>query len=78
MSRIMRVYKRFLDITLLVSYGLMLLLVAVLIFGILVQAYDFADSATSFIKPGFGYLRNILIFLVAAIIIFVVAARVLL
>jgi len=74
----MRVYKRFLDITLLVSYGLMLLLVAVLIFGILVQAYDFADSATSFIKPGFGYLRNILIFLVAAIIIFVVAARVLL
>lgn len=76
MSRIMRLYKRLLDITLLVSYGLMLMLVIVLVYGIFVQAYDFSDASTAYIRPEFAYLRGILIFIVAAIIIFVVTARV--
>jgi len=47
-----------------------------LLYGVVFQAYDFSDGATSMIKPGFGYLSSILISLVAGIVIFVVAARV--
>lgn len=76
MSRSIRLYKRLLDITLFVSYGLMLLLVFALLFGVIIQAYDFGDVTTPMIKPEHAYLGSILISLVAAIVIFVVAARV--
>lgn len=76
MSRMLRLYKRLLDTTLLISYGLLILLVFLLLFGVYNQAFNFEDMTQPIIRAEYSYLRTILIFLVASIIIFVVAARV--
>ena len=64
MTRIVKLYKRLLDISLLTSYALLVLLVFFMLYGVFSGAYQFTDPSKSMIKDGFAFLRTSLILIV--------------
>jgi DNA-binding protein HU-beta len=73
MGRLVRIYKRILDISLLVSFGLLLLLVGLLLYGVFTQQFDFTGSAA--VIEDFNYEMSLIVTTVG-IAVFVIIARV--
>lgn len=76
MTKVMRFYKRLLDLSLSISYILLLLLLGLLAFGVSVEALNFSEPELPLIVDNYSYLRPIFIVLIAGILISVIAARV--
>lgn len=77
MTRTMRFYKRLLDISLLVSYFFMILLVALMVYSVSVGALNFEDTSTEpIISDNYAYLQPMYISVISGIVVFVIAARV--
>jgi DNA-binding protein HU-beta len=72
----MKLYKQLLDISLYTSFGLLVLFVLALLFGLVLDAYQFDQPDLSFVKHEYAYLRAILTFLGLSTFLFVVLARV--
>ncbi len=76
MNNTKRFYKRLLDISLLVSYFLVIILVFLMVFSISVGALNFNDSTGSIIVEKYSYLKPIYIAIIVGIVVFVITSRV--
>lgn len=76
MTKTMRFYKRLLDLSLFVSYIILILFLALLSFSVFVGALDFNDPNNHIFVDEYIYLRPIFFILIAGLVISVIGARV--